>query len=1018
MLSPTPEPTLFPPADTPVGEVATAFLTFTKTPQALQITADSVRITWATNHDSQGRIQYGTPGQKEQFVSITARLQQHSVVLSGLTPGAVVRYQVTATDTAGRTIRSTTCYFRTLPAASDVRPSVALDLPDSISGKHAVIGARTGDGTAYVCFSIDGKICFTDYIAPFIWEADTTVLSDGPHTFAATAISQTGESAAISQSSQVRNRLAAELSPVHVTITQPQESNPVTGAFILCAELSHDLGLDISQIQFWIDETQISQQTFSPPLNITPVLSPVYVVSATYNATRLDVGEHVFRIQVQDTAGNWGSDSQRFSRASRPSVTLSVRREVVQSGGSFEVTLHITNTGTVDAANVVVEDQHEQLQCVADARYSRGGSDYRPLPTAGTVGNDNLVPSNSQMTANLYLISAGQTKTLRYSVVPILRDPYDSWCEMTIGSILRISYDIDRITRRETVDLAYPISAAELLAATRASDYLVVTSYANLRTAFGTRDTHDLFAKMGELARTRNAVIGNVSAFRASWGAASVKQLIGQDGIWTAQMPDRWIREGYLLIVGETAVIPAWRVENVALSDYPYANTLCGEAPELRVGRIIGNTEQDLTVPLVSSLASAYSARSALLISGPENTWEPYVQRINRCAATLEGIGISTTIVHSEFWTYAYELYAKALRNKEAAHSRTDLIALLPFLLKRIGPDRGAASGTDLTAYTPQQLVAWLLWARNDLPSSLTREQAMAQAESIIADWEDDPTLEELVWIVLKDLIGAGEDDRLLTANELAAWLLWEETAPRGSLSSDDLGSITLGSVPEPVAGLSLPTMIAHADLIADADRMQHARLRAESIMTERPARGGSNGNWTYTYCADRLATEQARSSAIKAASAAGQDIICFNGHGDPGGWCGALTDWADSGSEIEPISFGGKNPVVIAFSCSTGYYEQEPQYRSPGIISNLNPSISEGFLRSGTAVYLGATESMFTDLSQDLVTGRFWRYFPGPGSVGDSLHALKTDTVVLGAHWFHFKYYFNLYGDPKYGQP
>lgn len=123
------------------------------------------------------------------------------------------------------------------------------------------------------------------------------------------------------------------------------------------------------------------------------------------------------------------------------------------------------------------------------------------------------------------------------------------------------------------------------------------------------------------------------------------------------------------------------------------------------------------------------------------------------------------------------------------------------------------------------------------------------------------------------------------------------------------------------------------ADVIINPYRMNLAKERAEAIQASNPSRGGISDPWHYTYVADLHTAEMERSAAIKRAAATGKDLILFCGHGDPGGWCAALTDWIGSGSEIEPIDFGGTNPIVAAFSCDTGNYRQPPQTDARGTV-------------------------------------------------------------------------------------
>jgi len=97
--------------------------------------------------------------------------------------------------------------------------------------------------------------------------------------------------------------------------------------------------------------------------------------------------------------------------------------------------------------------------------------------------------------------------------------------------------------------------------------------------------------------------------------------LINEHGEWANKMGDDWVDDGYLLLVGETEIIPSWGgkswtqescwwlfctdVETVRtdLTDYPYASTLGSEIrPELSMGRIIGNNAERMTNVIQTSI--------------------------------------------------------------------------------------------------------------------------------------------------------------------------------------------------------------------------------------------------------------------------------------------------------------------------------------------------------------------------------------------------------------------------------
>jgi len=86
-----------------------------------------------------------------------------------------------------------------------------------------------------------------------------------------------------------------------------------------------------------------------------------------------------------------------------------------------------------------------------------------------------------------------------------------------------------------------------------------------------------------------------------------LQELIQKDGDWNIRLCADWSDHGYLLLVGETEIIPAWSKDwwrrDINCTDYPYASTYGQDKfPELCIGRIIGNTAADLAIPIQNSL--------------------------------------------------------------------------------------------------------------------------------------------------------------------------------------------------------------------------------------------------------------------------------------------------------------------------------------------------------------------------------------------------------------------------------
>ncbi|WP_232460759.1 NosD domain-containing protein [Thermococcus barossii] len=138
---------------------------------------------------------------------------------------------------------------------------------------------------------------------------------------------------------------------------------------------------------------------------------------------------------------------------------------------------------------------------------------------------------------------------------------------------------------------------------------------------------------------------------------------------WGTRMKEGWLSDGYLLIVGETEVVPAQKmsfeplwldwgaVKHVRVTDLPYANTE-GDVldPELIIGRIVGDTADKLEVAIRNAIKAArgecsFDRSHALILSG----WpkcrsggcsdNDFAERSRAVKRALEGQGTLVTIV-------------------------------------------------------------------------------------------------------------------------------------------------------------------------------------------------------------------------------------------------------------------------------------------------------------------------------------------------------------------------------------
>jgi hypothetical protein len=152
--------------------------------------------------------------------------------------------------------------------------------------------------------------------------------------------------------------------------------------------------------------------------------------------------------------------------------------------------------------------------------------------------------------------------------------------------------------------------------------------------------------------------------------------------------------------------------------------------------------------------------------------------------------------------------------------------------------------------------------------------------------------------------------------------------------------------------------------------------------------------------------------------------VILWYGHGLPGGWGCVLDAQENTTSSIgiqsfhdyysgklvnyDPIDFGGSCPIVFAWSCLTGQYDN--LYGMP-----------EAFFHYGAAVYIGSTMETIGSPKYTIFFPSLKRYLDGGCSIGLLFRDMRLeiyereyaerpiDVMKLLAK-------FNYYGDPKYG--
>ena len=918
-------------------------------PSVMQVTQNSAQISWTTNLPSDSTVRYDSrAGGYGSTADSPSLVTEHRIQLENLKPATTYHLVVNSIDESGSSVTSRDLNFETPSSPDDEKPSLSLLIPDTLSGRVPIsVNTQDNIGVDRVVFFIDGKPVHTDYSYPFEWECTTGVLDDGSHDFGTQSLDSAGNMAEEVRDSDVQNLFAADLSPVHVRITTPEVTSPgsraeVYGEVPIGVEVTSDLESGIKNIRVEVDGEVICERVYTKGYYIdhTWVLTgypqpPVYETFVWAAGVEWD-STNVIEVSAQDQHGNWGHAgiSAIITRPSRPAIpipSVQITRNVERVLNHFVVELEVHNEDGSNIRNLRITeiDQERCLFAGGETTYNRN---YTGEYDTAAHTTDIVMSKPGEL-------GPGSSWTFCYYLIPLVTVLPTTPCTLASGGV-RLEFEFQHegdwrshelILRPMDVLEDKIISAGMIMEALRSANYLIITNPSKLFEHYPRGDVDDLLTAIGRLAKLRGSIVAPIGG---DWSAGTIRNVIREN--WGPKLADGWLSSGYLLLVGETEIVPSWSIPCpgfftdktggiIEISDYLYADISGDDQPELKVGRIIGSNAEELLMPIQASIdvcegSRDYDGSDVLLITGYEDTWEAAIKNAEGGRVTVAGKGVTAPVpvVHTEFYTTEHTMLAEALRIKGS-------------------DDGGAAFDPDppMSSYTVEQLAVWLL-----------------DSEEIY--WDIWP-LEEYPELYTEFTDSEGRQHR------------W----PPAYFGDDEV---------------------------------QQALRIAGRIQADRGGRGGDYG-WTYTYCRTGEEVLRSRAQEVKAQTP-DKDVIIFLGHGGAGSWACVLDDWTTSECPIEPIDFGRSCPVVIAFSCLTGNYEDEP-----------GRSIAKAFLRNGAAVYIGSTEVSSTGHNEEVTREGFWRSWTRSSRIGDAFFDMQRRKIREGGNWRYFVYEYNLYGDPKFGE-
>jgi len=715
--TPTPTPTLTPtttapptPTPKPTPSPTPTRIQITSGPNVYQITQTSATICWETNQDSDSVVKYDNrSGKYESIREDLMLVRQHCLNLTELDPATTYHFIVESTDSSGNKVRSHDLSFDTLSPPDKEKPSLYIQVPDTLSGK-AVISADVSDniGVDRVVFLLDGKPMFTDFSAPFKWECNTLGLDEGDHTLAAQAFDVRGNTIEVKKDSIIRRPPIDPTAPT-ITFINPRHGDSVSGSVPIESLIEDPAGY-LQEAEMYIDGVLVRRWVYTPFITVlsegeiefvhnppTSSLSFIYL----WDTTGLDFdSEHLIEVRARDDSDNYAYNSIQVRKPPLEAlfpdliytppeiIDFQVTRNVVRgtNGNWFEVWLNITNTGNVAVGNLQIRDACAGFQAIALSPDTT--VDYSHFYEESLI---TIVPTMGEL-------RPGETWTFLYHVVPILFSPYNLLTndEYVIG-LSRSGWRPQVLcihggrTYQHFIELPYAPAHEdldgdgrnELDITFKSADYLIVTSEVLLRDAdFASVDL--LLQRAATLAREKRGVLGywypSPYAYD-SWQYAytQIKEYItpvvpdssSNRGYWASRLSDAFshpdVQDAYLLILGEWEVIPSptynvrdlnirWsdggRTDTVKLSDNYFADTVGNDkVPDLIVGRIIGNTPQALMKPIEASLEAmmgrGFDRVSAVVLSGYE-VWsgDSFVHNAENTAGDLADQGVSCDILH------------------------------------------------------------------------------------------------------------------------------------------------------------------------------------------------------------------------------------------------------------------------------------------------------------------------------------------------------------------------------------
>jgi hypothetical protein len=611
-------------------------------------------VTWTTDESADGTVRYDTQsGDYRYSESHAGSSKVHSVNITGLQPSTAHRFQVISTDQDGNTVTSEESFFVTQSVPDIEDPVVSLSaLEGTINGTRMVMAeAADNSGVDRVEFYLNGIKVFTDYSAPYQWPFDTTAFIDGDYTIVAKAHDDYGKVAQDSTKVQTKNTPDPAAPYVHIS-SWGRSDDYVT----FWIDLLDDNGLSTAHV--YVDGVQMQFEGFSTHPNKASIEFKWDIRSVPKGI------EYRIGAMAYDIDGKTGLDTQDILLPAAPDIDpklVVTSRKVTRNQNTFLIEITVKNVGSGNATEIVLEDYLRLFQPISRNTTSEDYiSEYNPNAKWWYC----LIMSKTD-------ISAGESRTFSYNAVPVMLQSGPFQAKIDKLGIWYEGHDDAEYSSSLKTPLKYTTGGEAIqtayLNSLKAANYLIVTNPSRMLYYHKKRDIQGLLSTTAKLAMIRHGALGYLDVNSAS----AFDKLISSGGTWAKKLSPSFskVGEGYLLIVGETEIVPSnheygfdidWKnspnTKHVRLTDHPYSDTTNDGVPDLIVGRIIGDALTDLTATINLSISAhlgltSYDRSDALVVSGTGYKESTFVKDAADWSKTLQGKGVTTSELHLKWYS-------------------------------------------------------------------------------------------------------------------------------------------------------------------------------------------------------------------------------------------------------------------------------------------------------------------------------------------------------------------------------